>query len=101
MFMTICTKALGADKLWQFMTDLGLMILDLPSLRGSNEETLDNASRSVDSATPHNEQILHNTSQSADSATPANASRRGLKNASRRDFGYHPKPTRLELEGAC
>ena len=27
----IFTKALGADKLWQFMTDLGLTIPDLPS----------------------------------------------------------------------
>ena len=35
----IFTKALGADKLWQFMTDLGLTIPDLPSLRGSTEET--------------------------------------------------------------
>ena len=39
----IFTKALGADKLWQFMTDLGLTIPDLPSLRGSTEETTDNA----------------------------------------------------------
>ena len=31
----IFTKALGADKLWQFMIDLGLTIPDLPSLRGS------------------------------------------------------------------
>ena len=29
----IFTKALGADKLCQFMTDLRLMIPDLPSLR--------------------------------------------------------------------
>ena len=36
----IFTKALGADKLWQFMTDLGLTILDLPSLRGSTEDTM-------------------------------------------------------------
>ena len=35
----IFTKALGTDKLWQFMTDLGLTIPDLPSLRGSTEET--------------------------------------------------------------
>ena len=35
----IFTKALGADKLWQFMTDLGLTIPDLPSLRGSTEDT--------------------------------------------------------------
>ena len=35
----IFTKALGADKLWQFMTDLGLTIPNLPSLRGSTEET--------------------------------------------------------------
>ena len=35
----IFTKALGADKLWQFMTNLGLTIPDLPSLRGSTEET--------------------------------------------------------------
>ena len=35
----IFTKALGADKLWQFMTDLGLTIPDLPSLRGSTKET--------------------------------------------------------------
>ena len=35
----IFTKALGADKLGQFMTDLGLTIPDLPSLRGSTEET--------------------------------------------------------------
>ena len=50
----IFTKALGADKLWQFMTDLELTIPDLPSLRGSTEETLHNASRSMDFATPHN-----------------------------------------------
>ena len=31
----IFTKALGADKLWQFITFLGLMIPDLPRLRGS------------------------------------------------------------------
>ena len=36
----IFTKSLGADKLWQFMTDLGLTIPNLPSLRGSTEETL-------------------------------------------------------------
>ena len=36
----IFTKALGVDKLWQFMTDLGLTILDLPSLRGSIEDTM-------------------------------------------------------------
>ena len=36
----IFTKALGADKLRQFMTDLGLTIPDLPSLRGSTEETM-------------------------------------------------------------
>ena len=35
----IFTKTLGADKLWQFMTDLGLTIPDQPSLRGSIEET--------------------------------------------------------------
>ena len=35
----IFTKALGADKLGQFMTDLGLTIPDLPRLRGSTEET--------------------------------------------------------------
>ena len=35
----IFTKALGADKLWQFMTDLILTIPDLPSLRRSTEET--------------------------------------------------------------
>ena len=35
----IFTKALGAHKLWQFMTDLGLTIPDVPSLRGSTEET--------------------------------------------------------------
>ena len=34
----IFTKALGADKLWQFMTDIGLTIPDLPSLRGSSED---------------------------------------------------------------
>ena len=39
----IFTKALRADKLWQFMTDLGLTILDLPSLRGNTEETSHNA----------------------------------------------------------
>ena len=39
----IFTKALGPDKLWQFMIDLELMILDLPSLRGSIEETTHNA----------------------------------------------------------
>ena len=39
----IFTKALRADKLWQFMTDLGLTILDLPSLRGSTAETTHNA----------------------------------------------------------
>ena len=39
----IFTKALGADKLWQFMTDLGLTIPDLPSLRRSTEETTHNA----------------------------------------------------------
>ena len=31
------TKALGADKLWQFMSDLGLKIPDLSSLRGSTK----------------------------------------------------------------
>ena len=35
----IFTKALGADKLWQFMTDLGLTIPDLPSLKGSTKDT--------------------------------------------------------------
>ena len=35
----IFTKALRADKLWQFMTDLGLTIPNLPSLRGSTEDT--------------------------------------------------------------
>ena len=35
----IFTKALGADKLWKFMTDLGLTIPNLPSLRGSTEAT--------------------------------------------------------------
>ena len=35
----IFTKALGDNKLWKFMTDLGLKILDLSSLRGSTEET--------------------------------------------------------------
>ena len=35
----IFTKALGSDKLGQFMTDLGLTIPDLPSLRGSTEAT--------------------------------------------------------------
>ena len=39
----ILTKALGADKLWQFMTDLGLTIPNLPSLRRSTEETMHNA----------------------------------------------------------
>ena len=39
----IFTKALRADKLWQFMTDLGLTIPNLPRLRGSTEETLHNA----------------------------------------------------------
>ena len=34
----IFTKALGTEKLWQFMTDLGLTISGLPSLRGSTEE---------------------------------------------------------------
>ena len=34
----IFTKTLGADKLWKFMTDIGLTIPDLPSLRGSTEE---------------------------------------------------------------
>ena len=38
----IFTKALGADKLWQFMTNLGLTVLDLPSLRVSTEETTHN-----------------------------------------------------------
>ena len=41
----IFTKALGADNLWQFMTDLGLMIPDLPSFRGSTEEEITNNSR--------------------------------------------------------
>ena len=35
----IFTKALGADKRWQFMTDLGLTIIGLPSKKGSTEET--------------------------------------------------------------
>ena len=39
----IFTKALGADKLWQFLTNLGMTISDLPSLRGSTKETLHNA----------------------------------------------------------
>ena len=34
----IFTKALGADKLQQFCTALGLRPLDMPSLRGSGEE---------------------------------------------------------------
>ena len=42
----IFTKALGADKLWQFMADLGLTIPNLPSLRGS-----------VTKETTHNERI--------------------------------------------
>ena len=49
----IFTKALGVDKLWQFMIDLGLTIPDLPNLR-STEETPDNASRSANYATPLN-----------------------------------------------
>ena len=51
------TKALGADKLWQFMIDLGLTIPDLPNLRGSTEET------------PHNVRIpqLHIILAEADS----------------------------------
>ena len=36
----IFTHVLGADKLRQFMSDLGLMIPDLPSLRGSTNRTL-------------------------------------------------------------
>ena len=45
-----------------------------------------------------------------DSASPHNTSQSGLRlirvdaNSGTRveaDFGYHPKPTRLELEGAC
>ena len=36
----IFTKALGADKLRQFMSGLGLTIPDLPSLRGSTNRTL-------------------------------------------------------------
>ena len=41
--LDIFTKALGADKLRQFMSDLGLTIPDLPSLRGStcHEHALD------------------------------------------------------------
>ena len=39
----IFTKALGANKLWQFMTYLGLTIPDLPSLMGSTKETLHNS----------------------------------------------------------
>ena len=35
----IFTKSLGSDKLWQFLIDLGLTILDFPSLRGIIEET--------------------------------------------------------------
>ena len=34
----IFTKALGADELQRFMSDLGLTIPDLPSLRGSTRE---------------------------------------------------------------
>ena len=45
----IFTKALGADKLWQFMTDLGLTIPDLPTFRGSTDATPHNVSRSADS----------------------------------------------------
>ena len=36
----IFTKVLGSDKLWQCMTNLGLTIPDLPSLRGSTEESM-------------------------------------------------------------
>ena len=36
----ILTKALGADKFQQFMSNLGLTILDFPSLRGSTNRTL-------------------------------------------------------------
>ena len=39
----IFTKALGAEKLRKFMLDLGLTILDLPSLRRSTEDTTHNA----------------------------------------------------------
>ena len=35
----IFTKALGADNLWHFRTDLRLTILDVPSLRGSTQDT--------------------------------------------------------------
>ena len=35
----IFTKALGVDKLRQFLSDLGLMITSLPSLRGSTQPT--------------------------------------------------------------
>ena len=54
----IFTKALNADKLWQFMTDLGLTIPNLPSLRGSIEETL------------HNARILELRITQAESGTP-------------------------------
>ena len=36
----IFTETLGADKLRQFMSDLGLTIPDFPSLRGSTNRTL-------------------------------------------------------------
>ena len=36
----IFTKALGADKLRQFMSNLGITIPHLPSLRGSTNHTL-------------------------------------------------------------
>ena len=66
----IFTKDLGADKLWKFMTDLGLTIPDLSSLRGSTEDIRNNTWIPQ----PHNKAAKKDTSQSTDFATTHNAS---------------------------
>ena len=104
----IFTKALGVDKLWQFMTDLGLMTPYLPRLRGSTELP-----------TTHNARIpeLRTTQAEARTSqlrmTPAEARISQVRELQlmqvdtdsgtqiETDFGYRPEPTRLELEGAC
>ena len=84
----IFTKSQGANKLRQFMLDLGLKILDLPNLRGStwSKRTPDNTSRSELRIM----EVEADTSRSGLWVTQVQA-----------DFGYSPKPTQLELEGAC
>ena len=74
----IFTKALGADKLRQFMLNLGFTILDFPSLRGVQKRT----------------NRLNRVPIEADTGyRPNRVSTEAVIN--------RKEPTRVELEGAC